>query len=52
MREDVKRRTYTTELRYPEFLYIPSIDEAKRAIDIAEKVKQFVIRKLTEKGYG
>lgn len=37
---------YATELRYPEFFHIPSIEEAKEAIEIAKKVKEFVIKKL------
>ena len=37
---------YATELRYPEFFHIPSIEEAKEAIEIARKVKDFVFKKL------
>lgn len=41
---------YATELRYPEFFYNPTIEEAKKAIAIAQKVKTFVLRKLRKKG--
>jgi len=31
--------------------YFPTIDETKKAIEIAEKVKSFVLRKLKEEGF-
>jgi len=42
---------YATEVRYPEEFYFPSLEEAKEAINIAEKVKTFVIDKLRMKGF-
>ena len=41
---------YATEIRYPEDFYFPSEDEAKEAIEIAEKVRSFVIEKLKKQG--
>ncbi|MGC8867222.1 MAG: HEPN domain-containing protein, partial [Elusimicrobiales bacterium] len=41
---------YATEIRYPEDFYFPSKDEAKEAIEIAEKVRSFVIEKLKQEG--
>lgn len=38
--------TYATELRYPEYFYIPSLEEAKEAVIIAEHVRDFVLKKL------
>lgn len=43
--------TYAVEVRYSEEFYFPSIEETKLAIEIAEKVKFFVLRKLKEGGY-
>ncbi|MFH7904075.1 MAG: HEPN domain-containing protein [Candidatus Aenigmatarchaeota archaeon] len=40
---------YATDIKYPGF-YEPSMEEAKEAIEIAEKVKEFVLNKLKEKG--
>lgn len=37
---------YATELRYPEFFYIPTIEEAKECLEIVLKVKEFVSKKL------
>lgn len=37
---------YATELRYPEYFYIPSIEEAKKSVDIAKLVKEFVLNRL------
>lgn len=42
---------FAIEVRYPDELYFPSIEETKEAIDIAEKVKEFVLKKLKEKGF-
>lgn len=42
---------FAIEVRYPDELYFPSIEETKEAIDIAEKVKEFVLIKLKEKGF-
>lgn len=38
--------TYATELRYPENFYMPTIEEAKDAIEKAKKVKEFVKNKI------
>jgi len=37
---------YAVEIRYPDEFYIPSITEAKEAFQIAQKVKDFVLKKL------
>lgn len=37
---------YAVEVRYPDEFYTPTIDEAKGCIEIAIKVKEFVLRKL------
>lgn len=42
---------YATELRYPDDFYIPTIEETKEALEIVEKAKDFIIKKLKEKGY-
>jgi len=41
---------YAVEIRYPDEFYIPSIEEAKESIYLAEKTKEFVLQKLKEKG--
>jgi HEPN domain-containing protein len=38
-------------VRYPDDFYIPTIEDAKEAIRIAQKVKRFVRKKLREKGF-
>ena len=43
---------YATELRYPEFFHIPSLGEAQAAIEMAEKVRDFVRRKFIKEGLG
>ena len=43
---------YATELRYPEFFYIPSLGEAQAAIEMAEKVRDFVRKKFIKEGLG
>ena len=45
-----KLTRYAVEVRYPDEFYIPSEDEAKEAIEIAEKVRSFVIEKLKQEG--
>jgi len=51
LREDIVKLTdYAVEIRYGEEFYFPLFDEAKEAIEIAEKVKEFVLKKLYEKG--
>ncbi len=37
---------YATKLRYPDFFYMPSIEEAKEAVKKAEFVREFVMRKI------
>ena len=38
--------TYAVEIRYPDDFYIPEIDEAKEAYEMAKKVKDFVVKKI------
>jgi len=38
-------KEYATNFRYPSY-YEPSLDEAKEAIEIAEKVREFVLKKI------
>jgi len=50
----IKAQTLTdfaVEFRYPGHALLPSIEETKEAIEIAEKVKEFVIEKLKNKGF-
>lgn len=37
---------YATELRYPEFFHIPSLEEAKECFESAVRVREFVLKKL------
>lgn len=37
---------YAVELRYPDDFYIPDLEEAEEAYEIALKVKDFVIKKI------
>lgn len=51
---DIKAQMLTdfaVEWRYPGEALFPSIEETKEAIEIAEKVKEFVRKKLIEEGY-
>jgi len=41
---------YATELRYPEYFYMPTTGEAEKAIAVDERVKEFVTEKLEAKG--
>ena len=45
-----KLTRYAVEITYPDDFYFPSLEEAKEAIEICEKVKQFVINKFKEMG--
>ncbi len=45
-----KLTIYATEIRYPEEEIEVSAEEMKEAYDTAKKVKDFVIRRLEEKG--
>lgn len=45
--EDTKILTeYAVELRYPDDFYIPDLDEAKAAYELAEKTKVFIMNIL------
>lgn len=46
-----KLNDYSVEIRYPDEFYIPTIDEAREAIEIAKKVRDFVLKKLKERGF-
>ncbi len=49
---DIDRLTrYATVLRYAEELYMPSDEETRQAMDLAEKVRSFVRGRLQEKGF-
>jgi len=37
---------YAVEIRYPDDFYMPSVKEAKQAFNIANEVKDFVLKKL------
>ena len=37
---------YAVDVRYPETLYTPSLEEAQETLELAEKVKSFVLKKL------
>ena len=47
----IELNEYAISVRYPDEFYILKIEEAKFAISVAENVKNFIIRKLLEKGY-
>ena len=36
---------YAVEVRYPDELVVPTLEEAKEALEIAKKVKEFVLRR-------
>jgi HEPN domain-containing protein len=42
---------YAVEARYVEYFYFPNIEETNEAINIAEKVKDFVLNKLKVVGF-
>jgi len=42
---------YAVEIRYAEDFYFPSVEEAKYAIELAEKVKNFVLKSLEKRGF-
>lgn len=46
LEEAIKLTDYAVELRYPDDFYIPDLDEAKEAYEVAKKVKTFVIEKI------
>lgn len=37
---------YAVEVRYPDDFYIPDIQEAKKAIQLAERTREFVLEKM------
>ena len=36
---------YAIEVRYPDEFYIPTLEEAKEAYEIARKIKDFILEK-------
>ncbi len=46
-----KLTQYAIDIRYHEEFYLPDIGKAKESIEIAEKVKSFVIEKLKKAGF-
>ncbi|MDI6734650.1 MAG: HEPN domain-containing protein [bacterium] len=46
----VELTEYAVEMRYVEEFYFPTVEEAEEAIEIAEKVKEFVLEKFKNKG--
>ena len=49
--EVVALTDYAVEVRYPEDFYFPDIEETKEAVNIAEEVKSFVLKKLKGLNY-
>ncbi len=45
-----KLTDYAVDIRYPMLLEEPAMDEAKEAVEMAEKIKEFVLKKLHLKG--
>jgi HEPN domain-containing protein len=43
---------YAVELRYPDDFYMPSLEETKEAVSLAETVKIFVRKKLCNDGFN
>ncbi len=43
---------YAVDIRYPDDLYIPTLEEAKEALRLAELTRKFVIEKLKEHGFN
>ncbi len=42
---------YGVEIRYPDDFYMPSLEEARKCVELALKAREFVRIKLQEKGY-
>ncbi len=42
---------HATVLRYPDDFYIPPVEEAQHAIQLAEDVKRFVLELLRQQGF-
>ncbi len=47
-----KLTDYAIEIRYPEDIYFPDLDEANEAIALAEEVREFVLKKLKIKDFN
>ena len=47
----VELTDYAVVVRYGEEFYYPSVEETKETIEIAEKIKSFVLNKLKEKRF-
>lgn len=47
--DDLSR--YATTMRYGETAYMPSLEETRRAMELAERVKAFVLHKLRQQGF-
>jgi HEPN domain-containing protein len=45
-----KLTVYAVELRYPDDFYFPTIEEARESVEIAKKVRDFVVSKLGKEG--
>ncbi len=43
--------TYAVDIRYGDDFYVPTVEEAKEAIAMAEETKAFVLKKLGERGF-
>lgn len=46
-----KLTMYAVEFRYPGSVLFPSLEETKEAVEIAEKVKMFILEKLYKLGF-
>lgn len=40
---------YSIEARYPDDFYLPSTEESNQAIETAEKVREFILKKIDKK---
>ncbi len=45
-KEIIKLTVYATEIRYPEYFYIPPVEEAEEAVKKAKFVREFVMGKI------
>ncbi len=53
LKEEADKLTdYAIEIRYPEEWFEPSSEEAKEAFEIANKIREFVLNKITPGGTG
>lgn len=46
----IRRAESDLKIRYDEEIF-PSLEETKQALEFAERVKMFVLKKLKEKGF-